>query len=138
MPTVLRTVADIRGYDTEDIETDEYWNMGDQKEQRIHNVHAYPAKFPAFIATKSINYAFENGLNVQRIADIFCGCGTVAVEAKANNIEFWGCDINPVATLIASVKSRDYNLKKMNDYYDRIIKYCDENNTVVFSLAWVF
>ncbi|MDR0932038.1 MAG: hypothetical protein LBM70_03350 [Victivallales bacterium] len=46
----------------------------------MHRIHAYPAKFPAFITTKAISYALENGLAPKRIADIFCGCGTVAFE----------------------------------------------------------
>lgn len=38
------------------------------------------------------------------MADVFCGSGTVGYEAARRNVEFWGCDINPVATLIARAK----------------------------------
>ncbi|MCY7690159.1 class I SAM-dependent methyltransferase [Bacillus altitudinis] len=88
------------------IKNDEYWNFGDFKEDKMHSIHAYPAKFPAFIATKAISYARKKGVNVNRVGDIFCGCGTVAYESAKEGIHFWGCDINPVAALIARVKSK--------------------------------
>ena len=86
-----------------------YWDFGDRKEDPIHRIHAYPAKFPAFITTKALHYAQQRGVDVQLVADVFCGCGTTAVEARRNGKSFWGCDINPVATLIAHVKTRQHH-----------------------------
>ena len=84
------------------------WDFGDRKEDPIHRIHAYPAKFPAFITTRALEYAEQCGVKVDVVADVFCGCGTTAVEAKRNGKNFWGCDINPVATLIAQVKTHHY------------------------------
>lgn len=86
-----------------------YWDFGDEKEDPIHRIHAYPAKFPAFITTKALHYATRRGVEVNLVADVFCGCGTTAVEAIRNGKSFWGCDINPIATLIAHVKTRRYD-----------------------------
>ena len=86
-----------------------YWDFGDEREDPIHRIHAYPAKFPAFITTKALHYAKRNGVKVDLVADVFCGCGTTAVEAIRNGKSFWGCDINPIATLIAHVKTRHYD-----------------------------
>jgi len=105
----------------DEIDIDEYWNTGVEKEALMHKIHAYPAKFPAFITTKAIKYAQEDGVKVNSIADIFCGCGTTAYEAKRNSINFWGCDINPVATLIARVKSKKYDSEKLSFYFNSII-----------------
>jgi DNA modification methylase len=57
-----------------------------------------------------------DGVTVRRVGDIFCGCGTVAFEARRENIDFWGCDINPVATLIARTKSGTFDEARL-DYY---------------------
>ena len=95
----------------------DFWNFGDGKEDLIHRIHSYPAKFPAFITTKALQYAEECGVKVKTIADIFCGCGTTAVEAKKNGKDFWGCDINPVATLIAQVKTRQYRDATLEQYF---------------------
>jgi len=90
------------------IPVDPFWNTGTDKEHKMHRIHAYPAKFPAFITTKALDFAKDNNFETTNLADVFCGCGTVAFEAKRNNINFWGCDINPVATMIAKVKSHKY------------------------------
>ena len=108
-------------FDFSSLEIDPYWNEGDEKELRMHKIHAYPAKFPAFLTTKAISYATEMGRKPTKIADVFCGCGTVALEAKRLGIDFWGCDLNPVATLIARAKSKNYKLRTFRKYKEDII-----------------
>lgn len=103
-----------------DIDIEEKWNFSEKPELLMHKIHTYPAKFPAFIATKAFNYADQEGVRVEKVADIFCGCGTVALEAKLHNKAFWGCDINPVATLIAKTKSRTYDVNILSNYYERV------------------
>jgi hypothetical protein len=98
------------------------WNMRNDSELRMHKIHNYPAKFPAFLVTKAIELAKSKNIKVKKISDIFCGCGTTALEAKNNSIDFIGYDINPVATLIAKVKSENYNLNRIDDYYKLIIR----------------
>ena len=104
---------------TDKINIDDEWNFGDE-EFLMHTLHAYPAKFPAFIASKAFDYAEKEGVNVESVSDIFCGWGTVALEAMIQGKDFWGCDINPVATLIAKAKSTKYDLKKVEEYYKLI------------------
>lgn len=96
-----------------------FWDFG-EKEDSIHRIHSYPAKFPAFITTKALLYAAENGVKVRTVADVFCGCGTTAVEAKKNGKHFWGCDINPVATLIARAKTGNYLDGTLKRYFSAV------------------
>ena len=104
------------------IGVEDEWNFSNDTELAMHTIHAYPAKFPAFIAQKAFDYAEAEGVAVDKVADIFCGCGTVALEAKTHNKDFWGCDINPVATLIARVKSETYDLDITKAYFAEISK----------------
>ncbi len=97
-----------------------FWSAANAPEPKLHRIHAYPAKFPAFIPTKALQFAEQDGLQVRRVADIFCGCGTVAFEARRADIDFWGCDINPVATLIARTKSGSFDSERLNIYYAAI------------------
>jgi len=106
--------------DFNSISIEPFWNFSDKKESKVHRIHSYPAKFPAFITTKAIEYAEKKGINVNLVADIFCGCGTTAYEATRNGKDFWGCDINPVATLIAETKSQQYSKEKLEEYFDKI------------------
>lgn len=116
------SVTDITKINFDSVPIDESWNTGNEKELKMHRIHAYPAKFPAFITTKALEYAKKNDLEPSRIADIFCGCGTVALEAKRNNVKFWGCDLNPVATLIAKTKSFKYQHSRLLAYYQNIME----------------
>lgn len=99
------------------VDIEDEWNFSNDTEFTMHSIHTYPAKFPAFIAKKAFDYAKAEGVNIKKVADIFCGCGTVALEAKMHGKDFWGCDINPVATLIAKVKSESYDIAKIEEYF---------------------
>ena len=115
----LNLINDVS--DIELVSVDEFWNYG-EKELAMHKIHAYPAKFPAFITTKALEYYVQEfHKSPERIADIFCGCGTVALEVSRKNIPFWGCDINPVATLIAKTKSSIYKSDVLRRLYKKII-----------------
>ena len=102
------------------VDIEDEWNFSNDTEFTMHSIHTYPAKFPAFIAKKAFDYAKAEGVNIKKVADIFCGCGTVALEAKMHGKDFWGCDINPVATLIAKVKSESYDIAKIEEYFLRV------------------
>lgn len=113
----------------ENIDFDEYWNLGDVKENKMHKIHTYPAKFPAFITQKALKYARDEKINVSKVADIFCGCGTVAYEAGKENIDFWGCDINPIAALIARVKSKKLDPIELDRLFNGIINQFNDNKS---------
>ena len=98
------------------------WGFAKKPEPLIHRIHSYPARFPAFIVTEALAYAEEQGVQVNTIADVFCGCGTTAVEAKRNNKDFWGWDVNPVATLITRTKCGYYKDEKLEEYFESISK----------------
>lgn len=102
------------------LQENSFWSSGRAEELKRHRIHSYPAKFPAFIPTKALHFAQQEGVNVRRVGDIFCGCGTVAFEARRENIDFWGCDINPVATLIAQTKSGSFEAQWLDKYFARI------------------
>lgn len=113
--------AELKNSSFNDLPIDDFWNTGSERELKMHKIHSYPAKFPSFITTKSIEYANAQGLNARSIADVFCGCGTVAYEAGRKAVDFWGCDINPVATLIARTKSKTYQSGRLEKYFEDIV-----------------
>ena len=117
---MILTINNIHTADIDALPVDETWTMGEEKPSLMHSIHAYPAKFPPFITTKALQYAKQQGIEVHTVADIFCGCGTVAYEALANRKSFFGCDLNPVATLIARTKCRKYDSNEIEIYFKRI------------------
>ena len=89
------SVENIDKFDFDKVPVDPFWNTGDAKELKMHRIHSYPAKFPAFLTSKALEFAKQRKLTIRSIADIFCGCGTTAFEAKRSDIAYWGCDISP-------------------------------------------
>lgn len=123
----ISTIQELEQLNFNLIPEDEFWNTGEQKELLIHKVHVYPAKFPSLIAQKSFEYTSKFNCEVKRVADIFCGCGTVAVEARRNGYDFYGCDLNPVAVLLAEVKTTQYQTYEVERIGKQIIADFNQN-----------
>lgn len=118
----ITDVDQLWGRRLRDVPADPAWDVSDEREPRMHRIHAYPAKFPAFIATRAFAYARDQGLRPRQVADFFCGCGTVAHEAQRAGLAFWGCDISPVATLIARTKSARLDAQILLGYLDPVLQ----------------
>lgn len=111
------------------------WSGIRETESAIHRVHAYPAKFPAFVPRLALQYAREHSVRVRTVADVFCGSGTVACETRAAGLNFWGCDINPVATLVARAKTVSLSSNRLRLYTLAILRaFGSEKPTVSISL----
>lgn len=117
----MQTYNNTQLDDIASIKYDNRWNHCEGRQIAMHSIHAYPAKFPPFIASEAFSYAAEEGVAVNCVADVFCGCGTVALESKIRNIPFWGCDINPVAVMITKAKVSEYSANKLEGYYQKSI-----------------
>jgi hypothetical protein len=72
-------------------------------EHEVESVHPYPAKFIADLPS-----AFLNALPVPPggiLMDPFCGSGTALAEGQRRGLRTVGVDLNPIACLIARVKT---------------------------------
>jgi hypothetical protein len=115
-PLVFDRVEQVGWLDSARVPLWDSWGSAESAEEPIHRIHAYPARFPAHIATNSFDVAKRRGLKVRAVADVFCGCGTVAYESLIHGYSFWGCDVNPVAALIARVKSSSFSPDVIAEY----------------------
>ena len=84
---------------------DFFENLGDCKDKSAftHGMHPYPAKFIPHIPRALIEAYTAPG---DVVFDPMCGSGTTLVEANLLGRPAIGCDLNPVAALAASAKSR--------------------------------
>lgn len=87
-------------------------------EQFTHGYHRYPAKFLPNLVKKLIE---EYTKPDDTIVDMFAGCGTTLVEAKLHGRKSIGVDINPVAELIARVKTNPIVPSKLQDKFDNLV-----------------
>lgn len=80
------------------------WSFSNRKKApAIEGIHPYPAKFIG-----DIPRAFIENLSIPlgtKIFDPFCGSGTTLVEAQRAGFSAVGIDLNPIACLLARVKT---------------------------------
>ena len=82
---------------------DSTWDyQGEFTKAYTHGFHSYPAMMIPQVARRLI-LEYSNGGDT--LLDPFCGSGSVLVEAKLNKRYSWGIDLNPLAILIARVKT---------------------------------
>lgn len=108
----------------DNIEVNHEWAFENVRsiEQWTHGYHRYPAKFLPNVVKKIIDgYA----PNCNFIADLFAGCGTTLVEAKAHGKRSIGTDINPVAQLITKVKTTPLEPNKLQQSYETLVALFD-------------
>ena len=80
------------------------WNFKAAKTQEgVHRIHPYPAKFIPQIPRRLIELLHAG--DGSAVLDPFCGSGTALVEAQALGYPAIGIDLNPLAALIAKVKT---------------------------------
>jgi len=84
-----------------------------------HGIHPYPARMIPQIANRLIT-RYSNDGNL--IFDPFCGSGTVLCESVLNNRDAVGIDLNPLARLIARVKTTAIPPKELGDLVNKTIE----------------
>lgn len=93
-----------------------------------HGLHDYPARMIPQIARRLINlYTQEN----DKILDPFCGSGTTLVEARLANRSALGNDVNPLAVLLAKVKSTPINFEKAGFNFAEFLSKVDAEHVNV-------
>ena len=103
----------------------EDWSFAKAKTDLMtHGLHPYPARMIPQIAERLINRYSSPG---SVVLDPFCGSGTVLVESCRNQRNTIGNDINPLAVLLAKVKSKRMEPKRLNKAVSSFIKEVEED-----------
>jgi DNA modification methylase len=86
-----------------------------------HYFHSYPAKLlkhiPIFFLNSKILLPEKGSI----VLDPFCGSGTVLLESMLSGHNGLGCDANPLARLIAKVKTTKLDVSKIQNQKNSII-----------------
>lgn len=89
-------------------------------ESLTHYIHQYPAKL-----LKHIPIFFLNSRLVTKegmVLDPFCGSGTVLLESIVAGKNAIGCDANPIARLIAEVKTTPLSASELSPYVLSVVR----------------
>src|SRR3954463_3172413 len=95
-------------------------------------VDRYPAKMVSRLAAKLVD---RYALDADRVLDPFCGSGAILVAAPEKGIGVSGIDINPYATLLATVKLQGFNPSAARDLCSEIIEE-SHNGGELHALTW--
>ena len=82
-----------------------------RRDTATHWIHWYPAKMFHRIPAEILTASPPRGLTV---LDPFCGSGTVLLEAAIRGHLAIGVDVNPLARLISSVKTKRLDVKSLS------------------------
>ncbi len=103
------TITDARKY------RDATWDFANANTKLYtHCFHSYPAMMIPQIAGRILDEYMPKGS--ESLFDPYCGTGTSLVEANLRNINAVGTDVNPLARLIAKVKTTPISLDLLNAY----------------------
>jgi len=87
--------------------------------QGLHSIHPYPAMFHFLLVRKFLKELSSEG---DLVLDPFCGSGVSAVEAMLSGRNYVGYDINPLAVLIAKVRTTPIPTEKALKLLGLILK----------------
>ena len=95
-----------------------------------HGFHTYPAMMIPQVARRLIEMY---GKDKEVLLDPFMGSGTALLEAKLhkNFKKAYGIDINPLALLIAKVKTTPINPKRLKEEFKKLMSRCDADQRAV-------
>lgn len=84
-----------------------------------HGLHPYAAKCPPQLVKYGLHYYSKRG---ETVLDPMVGSGTTLVEARLMGRNAIGYDIDPLARLIAQVKSRELDDESIKQAYERVVE----------------
>jgi len=90
-------------------------------ERTTHMVHSYPAKLLFHIPYFLLNNDLLSRPG-DTVLDPFCGTGTVLLESMLAERRGIGLDVNPLAVLVARVKTRVIEGRKLEAGVERLLK----------------
>jgi len=89
-----------------------------------HGFHTYPAMFIPQVARKIL---LEFSGERQHVLDPFCGSGTTLVESRLLNRHATGVELNPLAVLIAEVKTTAIETERLLEALSNVLQRYSEN-----------
>ncbi|HEY0088487.1 MAG TPA: transcriptional repressor LexA [Candidatus Lokiarchaeia archaeon] len=100
------------------------WDFnGAKTKPYTHGFHTYPAMFIPQVARRLLlNYSKKG----DTVCDIFCGSGTALIESKLLGRNSYGIDLNPLAVLLAKVKTTPINPSLLTKEYLNLLMRVDK------------
>ena len=96
-------------------------------------LHPFPARMAPDIALRAFSFLPSNSI----ILDPMCGSGTVLLEAARNGHDAIGFDVDPLAVLIARVRSRPLDPAVLMRMSSRLVDRALQLDPDEITLPWM-
>ena len=116
----------------------EFWNINETISDLSYLTHSYfryYGKFPSKIGKLIIeDLDSKSAITSSKdfVLDNYAGSGTTLVEAKLQGYDSFGIDINPFAVLACKVKTTNYNVSFLRNYWLKLYNEISAYNYVLF------
>ncbi len=101
----------------------EKWDWARRSDVYTHLLHSYPAKLLAYIPIAFLTSSIASPQDI--VMDCFAGTGTVLLECLAHKFcprNCYGVEINPLARLIAKVKTTPLQIDRLESFVQRLYR----------------
>jgi DNA methylase len=88
----------------------------------VHGFHSYPARLHPGTAARLIEALAPPG---RQVADPFCGCGTVLIEARRLGRSALGLDLNPLAVRLTRFKAQPLDAAQRDALLDAAVRVAE-------------
>ncbi|MEM5785252.1 MAG: DNA methyltransferase [Candidatus Aenigmatarchaeota archaeon] len=105
------------------------------KKEPIHNWFYYKEGFSKLL----VDY-FIDAFNIKKdniVFDPFCGVGTTLVTCKQRGINSVGIDVSPLACFVSNVKTRNYDIKLLENTVKEALKWKFEKPKELPKNKWI-
>lgn len=105
----------------------DFWDFkNDDTKGLTHGIHSYPAVM-IYPISRNIISIVKKYQNIKTLMDPFMGSGTSLVEGILADIDVvYGTDLNPLARLISTVKTKHLNYSNVKQDIDELLVNIDE------------
>lgn len=117
----------------------EFWDVSETISELSYLTHSYfryYGKFPSKIGKLIIDdLSNDKRIDPKKdfVLDNYAGSGTTLVEAKLKDFDSFGIDINPFAVLACKVKTRNYDVRALERYWQDLLLEIKTYNHEIFN-----
>lgn len=98
------------------------WTCPDfNRREYVHSFFQYPAMMIPAVQKKLIEIIIESKPSVKNMLDPFMGSATTLVSCMETGLNVYGCDVNPLAILIARTRTGPYYVDAVKEKYEELI-----------------
>ena len=106
---------------------EDYWAFEDRdRRPLLHSLFQYPAMMVPGLHRELLETFTQWDPTVRVVYDPFVGAGTIVTEAMLLGLDFFGCDINPLAVLICRVKAGTFDADRLEGELDVVLRSVEE------------